>query len=90
MPAGAIKTFSFNVPVNNGELDDITVDDLIAIEGKGVKLFVDDIEIASITDDTDAFYGEDCYIKSNKYYYGTVTITKEGAVTIEETELEGK
>lgn len=80
MPADAEKIFVYQVPVQGSALDGVTVDELKAIEAKGVKLMVGPVEIKSVTDDTFALYGEDAYIDTaeNKYYHGIVGIRKNG------------
>lgn len=90
MPAGAVKIFTYEVPVKNGALDGITADELKAIEAKGVKLFVGEVEVESVTHETNAFIGTSAYIKTNTCYVGAATITKTGTVSTTETEYEPK
>ena len=90
MPADAVKIFTYEVPVKNGALDGITADELKAIEAKGVKLFVGEVEVESVTHETNAFIGTSAYIKTNTCYVGAATITKTGTVSTTETEYETK
>lgn len=92
MPAGTVKSFSYEIGVKNNAIDGVTVAELNAMAGKNIILHLgtpyQNIQLEAVTDDTNAFEGSGYYTNTNTPYAAEIAITKEGAVTITSTELE--
>jgi len=91
MPAGAVKSFSYEIGIKNGSIDGVTITELNAMADKNIILHLgtpyQNIQLEAVTDDTNAFEGSGYYTSSSKSYSVEIAITKEGAVTITSTEL---